>query len=240
MLFRSIEEFDYDGDGSTELAILLQIHHGTGVFVDTFLMADKDENGELTVYEFLDEDYLAQLGPYLSYDRTEAGMQAYVDGEKAGRALPDEEGEWGFSSYVSVGQQIYFAVQEGSITIDAGLEFWMDESAAISLTNGNTISADVYYQGGGVFTLGTPFSRHPDLENAVTNAVKDYYAGSGKNAAVQIVEIQYNANDMDGNVIFATAVVLTDKKDSYEYLHAELELWGDCYYRVTDISKGDK
>ncbi len=235
-----IEESDYDGDGSTELAILLQIHHGTGVFVDTFLMADKDENGELTVYEFLDEDYLAQLGPHLSYDRTEAGMQAYVDGEKAGRALPDEEGEWGSSSYVSVGQQIYFAVQEGSITIDAGLEFWMDESAAISLTNGNTISTDVYYQGGGVFTLGTPFSRHPDLENAVTNAVKDYYAGSGKNAAVQIVEIQYNANDMDGNVIFATAVVLTDKKDSYEYLHAELELWGDCYYRVTDISKGDK
>lgn len=246
-----IEEFDYDGDGSTELAILLQIHHGTGVYVDTFLMADEDENGELTVYEFLDEDYLAQFGPYLTYERTETGLQAYVDGERAGRALPDEEErEWSLSSNVSVGQQIYFAMQEGHITIDALLEFWTDESAAISMTNGNTISAEVYYQGNGVFTLGTPFSRNPDLENAVTNAVMDYYAGNGKmeeanvsyedRKGIQVVEIQYNVSDMEGDIVSATAVALAEGKASYEYFHAELELWGDCDYRVTDISKGDK
>ncbi len=246
-----IEESDYDGDGNTELAILLQIHHGTGVYVDTFLMADEDENGELTVYEFLDEDYLAQLGPHLSYDRTKDGMQAYVDGEKAGRALPDEEEwKWGPSSYVSVGQQIYFAMQEGQITIDAGLEFWMDDFAAISFTNGNTISAAVYYQGNGVFALGTPFCRHPNLESVVTDAVMDYYAGKEKlkeanvsyedRRDIQVVEIQYNVSNMDGDIISVTAVVLADEKASYEYFHVELELWEDCYYRVTDISRGDK
>lgn len=77
-------ETDLDGDSIEELAIKFNIKHGTGVSIDTFLLADTGKDGELYVYQFLEEGFTAQLAEHLSYEKTEKGIQALVDGKPAG------------------------------------------------------------------------------------------------------------------------------------------------------------
>lgn len=79
-------EVDADGDGRREAAICLDLQHGTGVSVNSFLMSDVWENGELYVYQFLTDDICEQLSEHLTYEITEEGCQPFVDGKKPGAA----------------------------------------------------------------------------------------------------------------------------------------------------------
>ncbi|MGN0335535.1 MAG: M56 family metallopeptidase [Lachnospiraceae bacterium] len=76
-------EKDLDGDARNELTIKFNIKHGTGQYVDTFLLADIQQDGKLYVYQFLEEDFIKQLAEHLSYEKTEKGIQAFVDGQPA-------------------------------------------------------------------------------------------------------------------------------------------------------------
>ncbi|MBS6395785.1 MAG: hypothetical protein KH452_01355 [Clostridiales bacterium] len=146
-----LQEADYDGDGEPELAIWFNIKHGTGLYIDTFFMADQ-EDGELTVYQFLEEEFTAQLQEHIFWERTETGIQPLVDGQKAGAEMEDRGDGMEDFSYVSAGSHVRFFCEDGKVMIRAELEAWADDSV-ISEINGNDITAAVIYQGGGSFTL---------------------------------------------------------------------------------------
>lgn len=163
----TVREADYDGDGVTELSMDLALQCGTGVFVEILLMADFQKEGELAVYRFWQEDYLPQLNAHLTFENTDEGTQAFVDGNKAGKALlcEYEDAETGsiqtelFAS-VDIGDQIRFDLDGDRIRIDADLAFWSSDFSGIAWYNENTISAYLDYQDGGIFTLTDFHSRN--------------------------------------------------------------------------------
>lgn len=148
-----IFEQDYDGDGQQELAIRLHVLHGTGVSIDTLLMADREEE-ELFVYRYPEEEFFGTINSHLTYERREgeqSGLQAYLDGVPVGSMVADEEGSEAFSS-CTVGSLARFEVNRFSIKLWTALEFWA-EGAVIASGNETSISADVVYQGNGEFSL---------------------------------------------------------------------------------------
>lgn len=113
-------------------------------------MADRTKDGALTVYQFLDDNYLEQLRGHISYAQTGQGIQAYIDGVEAGREVSYAEDEIA-SARVNVGEQIHFDLGE-KITINADLGFYCDLRATADY-NDCAISAALVYCDGGVFEL---------------------------------------------------------------------------------------
>ena len=75
-----ILEGDFDGDGEEELAVILEVKHGTGLYINSLFVADTAEDGEIYVHEFAEEDFTGQLSSHLSYRRTEEGVVPLLDG----------------------------------------------------------------------------------------------------------------------------------------------------------------
>ena len=184
-----IYEADYDGDKETELSIILNLLHGTGVSIDTFFVADQNADGGLYVYQYLDDDYLAELRRHLSFAETEAGTQPYVDGAEAGFALlADESGK--LYDNILIGDQIRFwtdvnSAGDGKLSVSAEIEFITDESV-IADYNGSSIRAEVKYSDGGNFALGNAEVFHNELNDKLLYEAQDYYMqGLGDPADIQ-------------------------------------------------------
>ncbi len=179
-------EADYDGDKETELSIILNLMHGTGVSIDTFFVADQNADGELYVYQYLDDDYLEELRRHLSFAETEAGTQPYVDGEEAGFALlADESGK--LYDDILIGDQIRFwtdvnSAGDGKLSVSAEIEFITDESV-IADYNGSSIRAEVKYSDGGNFALGNAEVFHNELNDKLLYEAQDYYMQGFDNSA---------------------------------------------------------
>lgn len=140
-------EADLDHDGITELAVRFNLKHGTGLSVDSLLLADFQNNGAW-VYRFSEADFTEQLTAHLSFERTEHGLQAFVDGEPAGTPVEDEEGGRRFQT-VSVGQRVDFLFDgtEGKIRVEADLEFHDPDSPGTAEYNGCAVTAEVVWTG---------------------------------------------------------------------------------------------
>ena len=143
----ALMEADLDHDGITELAIRFNLKHGTGCSIDSLLLADFKDNGAW-VSQFLEEDFTEQLMERITWERTEHGLQAYVDREPAGDPVEDEEGGRSFQS-VSAGQLVgfFFDEAEGKIRVRAELEFWDEDAPGTAEYNGCAVTADVVWDG---------------------------------------------------------------------------------------------
>ena len=212
-------ESDFDGDGTPELAMKLNIKHGTGIYIDTFFMADLADDG-LYVYQFLENDIIAQFDKHLSYVRTEHGLQALVDGENAGTVLEDIPGQKPYDR-VSIGNQIRFYLGDERVHVSALLEFYTDDTQDFVFDcNDYDVRALVSYQDGGEFVLTEYESRNTAVEAVARAAAEDFYTGD-----FRIVDIRYDVHDTGGH---ATVVILPRDMDSYDYLDMELEGdWGN-------------
>ena len=226
-----IWEADYDGDGDAELAIVLNLLHGTGVSIDSFFLADRDEDGNLSVYQFLDADYLALLRSHLSFQSTESGTQPYVDGMEAGLAIfADEEGA--YYDNVDIYDQVRFLVSSGSngsasIMLSAGIGFYVDDQVIVDY-NGSDICARVVYQDGGRFDLDNFGVYHSDFVGRLSACASDYYWNGFENFAgtlfqshrqaqqsVQVVNVYFP--EMISSEILACCEVLVDGDIHYLY-----------------------
>ena len=212
-------EYDYDSDGTPELSMKLQIKHGTGIYIDSFFMADMASDG-LYVYQFLEEDIIAQLNKHLAYERKEQGMQALVDGSIAGPLLNDVPGQRPYER-VSIGNQIWFYLRDTNVQVSALLEFYTDdETDFVFDSNDYDIRANVSYQDGGRIVLTEYESRNTEVEWLAKAAAEDYFEGD-----FRIIDVRYDVHDTGGR---ATAVVLPEGADSYDYLELELDgTWGN-------------
>ncbi len=143
-------ESDFDKDGREELAIKFNIKHGTGISIDTLLMADLEANDKLYTYQFLEEDFISQLQEHLSYKITENGIYAYVDGKQAGTHM-DDNIQW---SEVTIGNFVSFEYVEQEIMINADLLFHHDNRTyGVPLGNGTAVSATIVWNENGEFVL---------------------------------------------------------------------------------------
>lgn len=210
-------ETDLDGDSIEELAIKFNIKHGTGVSIDTFLLADTGKDGKLYVYQFLEEDFVSQLAKHLSYEKTEKGIQALVDGQPAGYFIENREDTDPFLK-VSIGAQVHFYYTEGGIEISANILFLTDEIGAIYEENNNDITADVSWTKDGKFVLTNFSSRNRKLDSQVEDALKNMYGVD----EFPHLSIQYDYTKMNEETLISTAEILEKGTDSYDY--AEITL----------------
>jgi len=229
-------EADYDGDGAEELSIKFNIKHGTGIYIDTFLMADMEDDG-LYVYQLTEEDLLAQLSKHLTFERTEGeGLQARVDGEPAGPAMPDDP-ERGICDHVSVGNQVHFYCQGIDASyVDASLEFWYADSAVADF-NGYAIRASITYEGSGRFVLEDFKGINEDFEEQVRALVTEEYMKTDlyTEGKVYMGKLHYADADLDGGRIEVTVPVTCGSKDSYDYANATMAHGSETEYELLDI-----
>lgn len=237
MILPDLMEFDYDGDGTEELAITLNVKHGTGVWIDTLLLADQAADESLYVYQFLEEDFLAQLRPHLTYERTEEGLQAYVDGRPAGPAMANDE-ELGAYEQVSLGNQIRFYYGDCRIFIGANLEFLSgDAGSAIAEFNDYQIWAELSYGDKGQFQLKNHEVRNYMLEDTVRSALEEDYMRRDpdeKDTDIRIDEIRYQLSGLENDTVEVEAVILPVGSESYDYALMELSRT-DMGWKVASI-----
>lgn len=237
MILPDLMEFDYDGDGAEELSITLNIKHGTGVCIDTLFMADQAEDGSLYVYQFLEEDFQAQLLAHLTYERTGEGLKAFVDGQPAGPAVADDEASGAYER-VSLGNQIHFWYGDCRIFIGAYLEFWSgDEQRAIPEYNDYQIWAELSYGDSGQFQLKNDEIRNYMLENTVRSVLEEDYMRRDpdeKDTYIRIDEIRYELTELEHDTVEVEAVILPVGAESYDYALMELART-DTGWEVKDI-----
>lgn len=201
-------ESDFDHDGSEELAIKFNIKHGTGVYIDTFFMADFGKDGELYVYQFLDEDCTAQFQEHISYEVKENGVQAKIDGKDAGRFLENEEG---LDPYISVacGNQLRFYYENGQITAGAELQFLNDETGGYCGWNSSDITAVVNWDDG-QFVLTDFTSRNRELEEMISVRLEE-------ECEAEVIEgFEYDPFDMNRETLDVVVTFRKKGEDSYE------------------------
>ena len=147
-----ILEGDFDGDGEEELAVILEVKHGTGLYINSLFVADTAEDGEVYVHEFAGEDFTGQLSSHLSYRRTEEGVVPLLDGEPAFGTLENRDGMI-FGS-VGLGSQMRIRFEDGKILLTGELELWEENPARVTPEfSGEKMEAEIEYQDGGGFSL---------------------------------------------------------------------------------------
>lgn len=147
-----ILEGDFDGDGEGELAVILEVKHGTGLYINSLFVADTAEDGEVYVHEFAEEDFTGQLSSHLSYRRTEEGVVPLLDGEPAFGTLENRDGMI-FGS-VGLGSQMRIRFEDGKILLTGELELWEENPARVTPEfSGEKMEAEIEYQDGGGFSL---------------------------------------------------------------------------------------
>lgn len=138
-------ERDFDGDGIEELAILLKIKYGGGRLVDTLLLADLQTGTGWFVTQLLEEQMTEPLMERLTYERTEQGLQAYVNGEKAGEPFEDREGFAPWQA-VRVGDILKFSYgEEGRIYLEAELMYYHNQYPTQPVHSGTYMTAEVVW-----------------------------------------------------------------------------------------------
>lgn len=148
-----IWEYDADGDGKAEAAIRLHLQYGTGISIESFLLADDAENGKLYVYQLLPGEAVSRLISHLSWEITEEGCQPYVNGVKAGAFVRNQDGLEPFEQ-AAIGDQIHYYFSEGRAEVSAPIGFLSadvpyavchsdhDVTASVSFENGRFILSD--------------------------------------------------------------------------------------------------
>lgn len=209
----NVQEVDLDADGEKEATMILSgILYGTGYFEENLFVADSAENGELIVYQFLNDIYLAQLGEHFSYEKTEQGVQPMLDNQPAGPFVWNDENFLYERAYL--GDVVCFDMQNDVIKLLAEIAV-RPEGGAIAYYNGQNITATVEYQGGGIFTLSEFKSYNEDLDLLIADAVENCW--QYQDEKIKIVELRYDSSQMNEEELLAVAVVIKEGDDSYDY-----------------------
>lgn len=223
-------ESDIDNDGKTELAIKFRLQMGTGISIDTFLLADFGEDNELYVNQYLAEEFTEQLAEALFFKKTEDGVQAMVNGENAGPMMENlPQCEPYTMANVGAAMHFYYDGTENEIQLSGDILFWNDTGAVYN-TNGNDVTATVHWDGEKFF-LSDFTSRNRYLEEQIEHELSRVY---GRN--LYDVNVHYDASKMNQEDIVINAKVLKMEADrSYEDVEIQLKRAKDSYVSGWEI-----
>lgn len=211
-------EADVDQDGQTELFIILWLQKGTGLHIENLLLADFDDNDQLYVYQFLEEDYTAQLAENLSYEKTEDGIQPLVNGKPAGIFAKHLEDMEPFEA-ASVGNQMRFYYDKLSqeIKLSGQIMLLIDGHPGGLWGNYNDVTATVQWNGE-YFYLTDFTSKNRLLDEQVEFALQEFYGVS----ELYYVNVQYDSAKMNQETMTITAEIMpkwTDSRFDYAEIH---------------------
>lgn len=227
-------EVDADGDGKMEAAIRLNLKHGTDLSVDSFFISEMNQNNELYVHQFLEEDICAQLSEHLTYEITEEGCQPFVDGKKAGplkKHVEDMEDIKPFHG-AGIGDQIHFYEEEGKIEVSAEIGFVAKPVPYMAWHSYNDVTATVSLENG-KFILSDFCSKNRGMEENITYTLKEQY---GREDLI-VTHITYDSSDMNGETLSATARVRISENNFYEEVKLSLRRDEDAYMSGWEIEK---
>ncbi|MDI4649118.1 hypothetical protein [Cohnella hashimotonis] len=160
----ALEIADYDHDGDDELAAVLELGSGTGLLLDELHVVElTGTNGAgerpFADHVFQEEDYLAQLGDALSFEKTEqAGkwLGRIAAGDKKYEvdisAFVDAYGAEAIEEKLGYGAVVYFNAADTGLSLRAAVGLVIDGLAEPQYI-GN-ITAAIRYEAGS-FTLGS-------------------------------------------------------------------------------------
>lgn len=201
-------EIDLDEDGKQELAIKFNTKHGTGVSIDTFLLADFGKENKLYVHQYLDDDFTDDLGTVLSFEKKENGIQAMVNGKNAGYFMENME-DVGAFNMVTVGSQMHFYYDqiENEIRLSGDIMFMAEDSVSY-WTNWNDVTATVNWNGK-EFYLSDFTSRNREMEQRIIYALEDFYGVE----SLYDVNVYYDSSHMNQENIVVNAEILKTESD---------------------------
>lgn len=164
MIQPEVREQDFDGDGVSELCVIVCYKHGTGVYVESLYMADPKDAGEtaaLSVCEFTQEEATAQIEEHITSQRTEQGLAVSMDGREVW-PIPADPLPYRWSE-AKAGEQIRYAYEEDGVTLTADLGLVSDDEARSPLdyTQSMILKARVVYSPEGSFALTQFTVYHP-------------------------------------------------------------------------------
>ena len=222
-------ETDIDYDGKTELAIKFRLQMGTGISIDTFLLADFGKDNELYVHQYLAEEFTKQLAEALSFEKTEDGVQAKVNGKNAGPMMENMEGRGAFhEAGVGAIMHFYYDNMENEIRLSGDILFFAD--GVTYETNGNDVTSKVNWDGEKFF-LSDFTSRNRYLEEQVEGDLSQFY---GMN--LYDVNVHYDASKMNQETMTISAEVLKTEADrNYEDVEIQLKRAKDSYVSGWEI-----
>lgn len=218
-------ESDIDHDGKTELAIKFRLQMGTGISIDTFLLADFGRDNELYVHQYLAEEFTKQLAEALSFEKTEDGVQAMVNGKNAGPLMENMEDRETFKiATLGAAMHFYYDSVQKEIQLSGDIMFLTDNVGAIYDTNGTDVTATVNWDGEKFF-LSDYTSRNRYLEEQVEDELSNFY---GRNP--YDVNVYYDSSKMNQESMVISAEVLKMESDrSYENVEIQLKRAKDSY-----------
>ncbi len=223
-------EADIDYDGRNELAIKFRLQMGTGISIDTFLLADFGKDNELYVHQYLAEEFTKQLAEALSFEKTEAGVQAMVNGKNAGPVMKQMDGRESFHE-AGVGSIMHFYYDdvENEIQLSGDILFFAD--GVTYETNGNDVTAKINWDGE-TFFLSDFTSRNRYLDEQVKSELSRIY---GRN--LYDVNVNYDSSKMNQeNMVISAEVLKTEADRSYEDVEIQLKRAKDSYISGWEIS----
>ncbi len=222
-------ETDIDYDGKTELAIKFRLQMGTGISIDTFLLADFGKDNELYVHQYLAEEFTKQLAEALEFEKTEDGVQAKVNGKNAGPMMENMEGRGAFhEAGVGAIMHFYYDNVENEIRLSGDILFFAD--GVTYETNGNDVTAKINWDGEKFF-LSDFTSRNRYLEEQVEGDLSQFY---GMN--LYDVNVHYDASKMNQETMTISAEVLKTEADrNYEDVEIQLKQAKDSYVSGWEI-----
>lgn len=241
--------YDYDGDGEAELSIAGQFGlHGTGIYQESFLMADKDSQGEWKVYQLLDSWYLPEVEKYYETRHTKQGMELFLDGRKVGITM-DTEGDDTYRYYG--GNQIRVTACSMGIWLNFELLAYSDTDF-VGNYYGNGLKMRLSYEGAGQWKAEECQYFARDLEETAKSAVSCYFSGdtaslntyykaekaealqaSPKPMGVEIFRVtgkqeqleqisEYMTGFRQGETVSLAVEVLAEDEDSFTYANLEM------------------
>ena len=220
-------EIDLDKDGKEELAIKFNIKHGTGVSIDTFLLADFGEDGQLYVHQFLDEDFTAQLAEHVSFEKKPDGIQPMVDDQPAGFFEKNRDDVAPFLT-ATVGSQMHFYYDQlnREIQLSGDIMLLWDDIGGTYGCNSNDVTGTVHWDGEH-FYLDNFTSKNRSLEEQVTYALQELYHVP----KLHYVNVRYDSSEMNRDTIVITAEILPKETDSsFDYAEIHLKRDREPYY----------
>ncbi|QCT03723.1 copper amine oxidase domain protein [Paenibacillus algicola] len=108
-------DMDVNGDGSSEIVVLLNQGSGTGVYAQDVhvIRADFSEVSVESFHDILKERVVSSI----QHQEGVLLLSVQVDGEETRLALPDEEGSRTNFTHVGFGSVVYHAVEDGRLVL---------------------------------------------------------------------------------------------------------------------------
>ena len=232
MMAPEIQEADYDGDGEPELALKMLWGEGTGLWVESLWMFDR-EAGEVKAYEYHTGDYEEALLQELSWEEVDGERRLLFEEMPVTPLLREEEGVSYREAGINTGR-VSFAFGDGKIKLRT-LLYCGSRAGEVTPAYGDAaLEAEVLYAGNGEFFLGDVDS--VDMEetrNLAEEAVRELYAPR----EITFAEYRYHLgtwrfSEQEGERMEMTLTVLAEGEDSYDFAEVPL-VRGDAGYWET-------